>query len=70
MGYRIAVVGATGNVGQEMMNVLIERKFPVDEVFCCRFAPFARPRGKLRRDDIEMQRPPKVLTFPNAISYS
>ncbi len=33
MGYRVAVVGATGNVGREMMNVLIERKFPADEVF-------------------------------------
>ena len=33
MGYSVAVVGATGNVGQEMMNVLVERKFPVDEVF-------------------------------------
>ncbi len=33
MGYRVAVVGATGNVGREMMNVLAERKFPADEVF-------------------------------------
>ena len=32
MGYRIAVVGATGNVGREMLNVLEERKFPADEV--------------------------------------
>ena len=32
MGYKIAVVGATGNVGREMMNVLSERKFPADEV--------------------------------------
>jgi aspartate-semialdehyde dehydrogenase len=32
MGYKIAVVGATGNVGREMMNVLVERKFPADEV--------------------------------------
>ena len=32
MGYRIAVVGATGNVGREMMNVLVERKFPADVV--------------------------------------
>ena len=32
MGYRIAVVGATGNVGREMMNVLIERQFPVSEM--------------------------------------
>lgn len=33
MGYRVAVVGATGNVGREMMNVLAEREFPADEVF-------------------------------------
>ncbi len=32
MGYRVAVVGATGNVGREMMNVLSERGFPVDEI--------------------------------------
>src|SRR3569833_3828384 len=33
MGYRVAVVGATGNVGREMMNILEELKFPVDEIF-------------------------------------
>ncbi|KPQ10460.1 MAG: aspartate-semialdehyde dehydrogenase Asd [Rhodobacteraceae bacterium HLUCCA09] len=32
MGYRIAVVGATGNVGREMLNILAERQFPADEV--------------------------------------
>ena len=32
MGYRVAVVGATGNVGNEMLQILAERKFPVDEV--------------------------------------
>ncbi len=32
MGYRIAVVGATGNVGREMLNILAEREFPVDEI--------------------------------------
>ncbi len=32
MGFKVAVVGATGNVGREMMNVLVERKFPVSEV--------------------------------------
>ncbi len=32
MGYKVAVVGATGNVGHEMMNILHERKFPVDDV--------------------------------------
>ncbi|WP_430473299.1 aspartate-semialdehyde dehydrogenase [Thalassospira lucentensis] len=33
MGYKIAVVGATGNVGREMLNTLAERNFPADEVF-------------------------------------
>ncbi len=32
MGYRIAVIGATGNVGREILNVLAERQFPLDEV--------------------------------------
>jgi aspartate-semialdehyde dehydrogenase len=32
MGYRVAVVGATGNVGREMLNILDERRFPASEV--------------------------------------
>ena len=32
MGYKIAVVGATGNVGTEILNILHERAFPADEV--------------------------------------
>jgi aspartate-semialdehyde dehydrogenase len=32
MGYKVIVVGATGNVGREMLNILDERKFPVDEL--------------------------------------
>src|SRR4029077_4805122 len=32
MGYKVAVVGATGNVRREMLNILDERKFPADEV--------------------------------------
>ncbi len=32
MGYKVAIVGATGNVGREMLNVLSERNFPADEV--------------------------------------
>ncbi len=32
MGYKIVVVGATGNVGHEMLNILAERSFPVDEI--------------------------------------
>ncbi|GAB4524362.1 MAG: aspartate-semialdehyde dehydrogenase [Amphiplicatus sp.] len=33
MEYNVAVVGATGNVGQEMLNILDERQFPVKEAF-------------------------------------
>ena len=33
MGYKVAVVGATGNVGREMLNVLAERKFPVSDLY-------------------------------------
>jgi aspartate-semialdehyde dehydrogenase len=32
MGYRVAVAGATGNVGREMLNILHERQFPIDEL--------------------------------------
>ena len=32
MGYRVAVVGATGNVGREMLNILEEVNFPVDKM--------------------------------------
>ena len=32
MGFKVAVVGATGNVGREMLEILAERRFPADEV--------------------------------------
>jgi len=32
MGYRVAVVGATGNVGREMLTILEELAFPVDKM--------------------------------------
>lgn len=32
MGYKVAIVGATGNVGREMLDILAERGFPVSEV--------------------------------------
>jgi aspartate-semialdehyde dehydrogenase len=40
MGYRVVVVGATGNVGREMLNILAERQFPLAEV-----AAVASPRS-------------------------
>jgi aspartate-semialdehyde dehydrogenase len=41
MGYNIAIVGATGNVGREMLAILDERKFPVD-----RLVPLASRRSQ------------------------
>ena len=32
MGYKVAVVGATGNVGRELLQIMAERNFPADEV--------------------------------------
>tara|TARA_R110001599_G_scaffold48125_8_gene138964 strand:- start:7841 stop:8863 length:1023 start_codon:yes stop_codon:yes gene_type:complete len=32
VGYRVVIAGATGNVGREMLNILAERHFPVDEI--------------------------------------
>src|SRR3990172_5015347 len=32
MGYKVAVVGATGAVGHELLRILAEREFPADEV--------------------------------------
>ncbi|MBT7943953.1 MAG: aspartate-semialdehyde dehydrogenase, partial [Alphaproteobacteria bacterium] len=32
MGYKVAVVGATGNVGREVLSIMQERQFPADDV--------------------------------------
>ena len=32
VGYRVVVAGATGNVGREMLNILAEREFPIDDL--------------------------------------
>ena len=39
-GYRVVVVGATGNVGREILNILVERQFPYAEI-----AAVASPRS-------------------------
>ncbi|KEZ18753.1 Aspartate-semialdehyde dehydrogenase [Sphingobium yanoikuyae] len=41
MGYKVVVVGATGNVGREMLTILAEREFPIDEI-----AAVASPRSQ------------------------
>ncbi len=43
MGYKVAVAGATGNVGREMLNILAEREFPADKII-----PLASSRSQGR----------------------
>ena len=50
MGYRVAVVGATGAVGREMLKTLAEREFPVDEVAALASGRSAGHRGLVRRE--------------------
>ena len=42
--YNIAVVGATGNVGREIVQILEQRDFPVDRIFCL---ASSRSKGKI-----------------------
>ena len=53
MGYRVAVVGATGNVGREMLNILAEREFPVDEIVALASRKTLGTECSLRRQDPE-----------------
>ena len=57
MGFKVAVVGATGNVGREMLDILAERRVPrSSEVVALGVESLAqRDRGLLRRQDPEMQ---------------
>jgi len=58
MGYRVVVVGATGNVGREMLNILAEREFPCDEIAV---AASARSTG----DEIEFGETGRMLRVKN-----
>lgn len=58
MGYRVVVVGATGNVGREMLNILAEREFPIEEL-----AAVASSRST--GDEIEFGETGKMLKVRN-----
>lgn len=62
MGYKIAVVGATGNVGREMLNILVEREFPFDEI-----AAVASPRS--HGSEIELGETNKMLKVQNIENF-
>ena len=52
MAYKVAVVGATGNVGREMLGVLAERKFPVSEVYAVASARTAGGEVSFGENDV------------------
>ncbi|HSG35070.1 MAG TPA: aspartate-semialdehyde dehydrogenase [Sphingomonadaceae bacterium] len=62
MGYRVVVVGATGNVGREMLAVLAERDFPCDEI-----AAVASPRSQ--GTEIEFGDTGKILKCRNIENF-
>jgi len=58
MGYRVVVAGATGNVGREMLNILAERTFPIDDIAVL---ASARSQG----DEIEFGESGRMLKVQN-----
>ena len=66
MGYRVAVVGATGAVGREMLKTLAERRFPVDEVAALASGRSTGQRGVVRREAGAQGPQPGDLRLPAA----
>lgn len=55
MGYKVAVVGATGNVGHEMLNILHERNFPVSDVMALASSRSAGKQVSFGDNDVTVQ---------------
>lgn len=55
MGYKVAVVGATGNVGREMLTTLKERNFPISDIVALASARSAGTDISFGDDDIKVQ---------------
>ncbi len=62
MGYRVVVAGATGNVGREMLNILAEREFPLDDI-----AALASSRSQ--GDEIEFGETGRMLKVQNIENF-
>ena len=62
MGYRVAVAGATGNVGREMLNILAEREFPIDEIV-------ALASSRSQGDEIEFGETGRMLKVQNIDNF-
>ena len=68
MGYKVAVVGATGNVGREMLNILAERQFPADEVVALASRKSMGSGVLVRRQDAEGARRSIITISPTSTS--
>lgn len=55
MGYKVAIAGATGNVGREVLNILHERNFPVDDVVALASSRSVGREVSFGDDDIKVQ---------------
>jgi aspartate-semialdehyde dehydrogenase len=55
MGYRVAVIGATGNVGREMLSMLVEREFPVSDVIALASERSVGSRVSFGDDELKVQ---------------
>ncbi len=55
MGYKVAIAGATGNVGREVLNILHERNFPVDDVVALASSRSVGREVSFGDDDIKIQ---------------
>ena len=66
MGFKVAVVGATGNVGREILATLAERDFPADEVVALASSRSLGSRGVVRRGRRPQGPEPRHLRLPAA----
>ena len=55
MGYKVAIVGATGLVGAQFLNILEERNFPVDELSLLASDRSAGKKLTFRGDSLEVR---------------
>ena len=55
MSYKVAVVGATGNVGHEMLEILHEREFPVSDVVALASARSVNKKVSFGDEDLKVQ---------------
>jgi len=66
MGYRVAVVGATGAVGREMLQTLAERRFPADKVYALASAKSAGREVSYGEDQTLIVEPLEKFDFSTA----